>query len=111
MTGHYRRLRLNHAQVLPLHRRHDHHLGHIRGHRLGERHCERGGGTNAQSIGLTAPSDAGTYYYGACVDSVTGESVTNNNCSSGLKVIVVAEAAPDLYITALVMSSNRCKNG
>ena len=60
------------------------------------------GGTSAQSIGLTAPSDAGTYYYGACADSVTDESVTNNNCSSGLKVIVEAEPAPDLVITGLI---------
>ena len=59
------------------------------------------GGTSAQSIDLTAPSDAGTYYYGVCVDSVTDESVTTNNCSSGLTVIVEAEPAPDLVITAL----------
>ena len=42
-------------------------------------------GTEAESISLTAPSTAGTYYYGACVDSVTGESDTNNNCSSGCR--------------------------
>ena len=59
------------------------------------------GSTSAQSIDLTAPSEAGTYYYGVCVDSVTDESVTNNNCSSGLTVIVNAEAAPDLDITGL----------
>ena len=59
------------------------------------------GGTSAQSIGLTAPSEAGTYYYAACVDSVTDESVTNNNCSDALTVIVDAEPAPDLVITAL----------
>ena len=34
-----------------------------------------------QSISLTAPSTAGTYYYGACVDPVSGESATGNNCS------------------------------
>ena len=28
-------------------------------------------GSSAQSISLTAPSTAGTYYYGACVDAVT----------------------------------------
>ena len=33
-------------------------------------------GTSAESIGLTAPSSAGTYYYGACVDAVSGESDT-----------------------------------
>ena len=41
-------------------------------------------GTSPESIGLTAPSTAGTYYYGACVDSVSGESDTTNNCSSGV---------------------------
>ena len=28
-------------------------------------------GTSAESIDLTAPASAGTYYYGACVDTVT----------------------------------------
>lgn len=41
-----------------------------------------------ESIALTAPSTAGTYYYGACVDSVAGESGTGNNCSSGVRVTV-----------------------
>ena len=44
--------------------------------------------TSAESISLTAPSSAGTYYYGACVDSVTGESDTDNNCSAGVRVSV-----------------------
>ena len=37
-----------------------------------------------ESINLYAPSQAGTYYYGACVDAVTGESDTTNNCSGSL---------------------------
>ena len=37
---------------------------------------------------LTAPSDTGTYYYGVCVDSVSGESDTGNNCSTGRSVTV-----------------------
>ena len=45
--------------------------------------------TSAESISLTAPSSAGTYYYGACVDSVAGESDADNNCSSGVRVAVV----------------------
>ena len=45
-------------------------------------------GTSAESISLNAPSSAGTYYYGACVNSVTGESDTGNNCSSGVRVTV-----------------------
>ena len=45
-------------------------------------------GTSDESIGLTAPSTAGTYYYGACVDPVTGESDAGNNCSSAVLVTV-----------------------
>ena len=37
---------------------------------------------------LSAPSDTGTYYYGVCVDSVSGESDTGNNCSAGRRVTV-----------------------
>ena len=47
-------------------------------------------GTSAESIPLTAPSSAGTYYYGACVDPVSGESDTGNNCSSAVRVTVNA---------------------
>ena len=44
--------------------------------------------TSAESISLNAPSSAGTYYYGACVASVSGESNTGNNCSDGVRVTV-----------------------
>ena len=44
--------------------------------------------TRAESIGLTAPTRAGTYYYGACVESVSGESKTDNNCSRAVTVAV-----------------------
>ena len=40
------------------------------------------------TIFLTAPSTAGTYHYGACVDAVAGESDTTNNCSSAVSVTV-----------------------
>ena len=45
-------------------------------------------GTSAESISLRAPASTGTYYYGACVASVTGESNTNNNCSDAVRVTV-----------------------
>ena len=48
----------------------------------------RASATSSESITLNAPSSAGTYYYGACVDSVSGESDTGNNCSSGVEVEV-----------------------
>ena len=51
-------------------------------------------GTSAESVSLTAPSSAGTYYYGACVDTVTGESDTTNNCSSAVRVTVQGSSGP-----------------
>ena len=51
-------------------------------------------GTSPESIRLTAPTAAGTYYYGACVDSVSGESDTDNNCSSGVRVSVSSGGNP-----------------
>ena len=39
-------------------------------------------GSSAESILTYAPSTPGTYYYGACVDSVSRESNTTNNCSA-----------------------------
>ena len=48
--------------------------------------------SGAESISPTAPS-TGTYYYGACVDSVSGESDTTNNCSSAVTVTITAPAS------------------
>ncbi len=50
-------------------------------------------GSGSESVDLTAPSSPGTYYYGACVDAVAGESDTTNNCSSSVSVTVDDEAA------------------
>ena len=61
-------------------------------------------GTSAQSISLTAPATAGTYYYGACVDAVTGESDTTNNCSSSVQVTV--PQPPDLRIQTIAAPSS-----
>ena len=44
------------------------------------------GDTSGQSIDLNAPSSVGIYYYGACVQSVSGESNTDNNCSNEVRV-------------------------
>ena len=51
-----------------------------------------------ESIGLTAPSERGTYYYGACVDEVAGESDGSNNCSAAVTVMVGDAPSPDLVI-------------
>ncbi len=48
-------------------------------------------GTSAKSTSATAPATAGTYWIGACVDSVSGEASTSNNCSTGVRVTVSAD--------------------
>ena len=63
-------------------------------------------GTSDESIDLTAPSSAGTYYYGACVNSVTGESDTSNNCSSAVTVTVGVASAPDLVVESPSVSDS-----
>ena len=49
--------------------------------------------SSRESVELTAPSTPGTYYYGACVDAVSGEADTTNNCSTAVQVDV-SEAEP-----------------
>ena len=39
-------------------------------------------------LSLTMPTRDGTYYYGACVDPVAGESDTTNNCTLSLTMTV-----------------------
>ena len=62
--------------------------------------------TSSESIFLSAPSNAGTYYYGACVESVSDESDTGNNCSSAVTVTVGAAPAPDLIVDAPTVSNS-----
>ena len=54
--------------------------------------------TSAASIALTAPTSVSAevgIYYGACVASVSGESDTDNNCSSAVKITVNGQEAPE----------------
>ena len=76
------------------------------------------GATSPESISLTAPSSAGTYYYGACVDAATGESDTTNNCSSAVSVTVSAPpppppppAGPDVRVYAISVSTSPSGTG
>ncbi len=46
-----------------------------------------------------APKTPGTYYYGACVDAVAGESDTTNNCRATLQA-TVRLGPPDLMVIA-----------
>ena len=59
-----------------------------------------------ESIRLTTPSTPGTYYYGACVDAVSGESDTINNCSLAVTVTVGAAPAPDLVVDTPTVSES-----
>ena len=72
------------------------------------------GGTSDQSVGLTAPSSAGTYYYGACVDAVTGESDTTNNCSASVTVTVTEPpppTSPDLTVGSASVDDSSPETG
>ncbi len=62
-------------------------------------------GTRRQSISVSAPSSPGTYYYGACVDGVSGEANADNNCSTGVYVRVVS-AGQDPFNIELVFVSD-----
>ena len=58
-------------------------------------------GTSDHSIELTVPEVPGSYYYGACIDSVTDESNVGNNCSVSVAVTVAdggAPSDPDLVV-------------
>ena len=63
-------------------------------------------GTSPESINQTAPDTPGTYYYGACVDAVSGESDTTNNCSDAVTVTVGAAPAPDLVVDRPTVSES-----
>ena len=52
-----------------------------------------------ESISLNAPSTSGTYYYGACVEAVSGESDALNNCSSAVTVTLERHQRPILWWT------------
>ena len=71
-------------------------------------------GLTEESIRLTAPSSAGTYYYGACVDAVSGESRSGNNCSPGRRVMVTpggAHSSSSWRIDTLAGSRDGRDNG
>ena len=68
-------------------------------------------GTSGESVELTAPSSAGTYYYGACVDSVSGEADTRNNCSTAVPVTVSSTGQPDLVVQSPSVSDSHLNTG
>ena len=52
------------------------------------------GESTAETTAVTAPSDAGTYYFGACVDAVGNESNVANNCSGAVELGVWRRSGP-----------------
>ena len=54
------------------------------------------GASQDAALGLAAPADAGTHFYGACADPVAGEADDANNCSAPARVTVLAR--PDLAV-------------
>ena len=62
-------------------------------------------GSSRESAGVSAPTEPGTYYYGACVDTVARESATGNNCSAAFGV-TVPPPPPDLVVTANASESD-----
>ena len=85
-------------------------------------------GSRSASLQLTAPATAGTYYYGACVDAVTNESDTRNNCSASVEIRVqeapsqggggggggggtVPESSPDLVAGSVSVSDAEPSGG
>ena len=72
--------------------------------------------SSSKSVQLTAPSTAGTYYYGACVDAVAGESDTTNNCSASVQVTVSetrqpVQGQPDLVVGTPTVDDNSPETG
>ncbi len=56
-----------------------------------------------KSLSLTAAEEAGSYYYGACVQSVSGEHNPDNNCSDAVRVTVSSEfVSSDIDIAAVM---------
>ena len=70
--------------------------------------------TSPESISLNAPNTVGTYYYGACVDAVAGESDTADNCSA-VRVDVQAPPPPtdepDLVVESVSASDSAPQTG
>ena len=60
--------------------------------------------TSGESHTVSAPSEEGVYYYGACVDSVAGETNAENNCSSAVALTVTAAGGPDLVVESFTVS-------
>ena len=68
-------------------------------------------GTEGETIDLTAPATAGTYYYGACVDAMSNESNTQNNCSGAVAATVVEPTETEVDLSVSSPSVSRSEVG
>ena len=57
---------------------------------------------------LYAPTEGGTYHYGACVDPLSGEADTQNNCSIGVTVTI---SGPDLIVESTTVNEGNPEAG
>ena len=67
-----------------------------------------------KTVEVVAPKSEGTYYYGACVDSVPEEEEgPGNNCSQGTQVTVTSDVggAPDLVVDRPMADRDRVRAG
>ena len=72
------------------------------------------GETSSQSITLTAPTTAGVYYYGACVDEVAGERDPRDDCtadSEAIRVTVTGTTPPVTIATPTIATTNPVAGG
>jgi len=74
--------------------------------------------TQATNDPETAPASEGTWWYGACIDSVAHESNTSNQCSTGAQVtvaiqspVVTTNAASNIQATQATVSATVNPNG
>jgi hypothetical protein len=65
--------------------------------------------SGAERIRLTAPTNPGEYYYGACVSAVSGESNTANNCSTG--VLITVGSTVDLIVESPAVNDASLESG
>ena len=59
------------------------------------------GQSRDQQVTVTLGNQAGTFYFGLCLDAVSGESNTQNNCSPGVRVTVGGSGGADLEFTGI----------
>ena len=69
-----------------------------------------GASTNALTTNVTAPSTAGTVYYGACVTAISGEVDATNNCHS-VEITVTTAPKPDLTVAPPTVASLTVSRG